>query len=103
MGFVPIPLRDYVRLYLKNNPRDTEAGITWQLQWALKEFMAGTVCQCGEPIWVIGSSQVGLMCFTCITGSRDNSGDYEIDQACLFAPEPAPRPASHSAEDDVAF
>jgi len=38
--------------------------------------------QCGAPIWVLAASEVGLMCFTCITGEADPSSDYEIDEAC---------------------
>jgi hypothetical protein len=91
MGFVPISIQDYVRIHLKSNPRDKEAQLTAQLQWALKELKAGAVCNCGEPIWVLGSAQVGLMCFTCITGSTDNSKDYEIDEACRSASRRGPR------------
>ena len=37
-------------------------------------------CECGEPIWVIGSAVAGHACFTCITGEATPSGDYEIDE-----------------------
>lgn len=89
MVFHPIKLRDYVRLHLKSNPGDKEAEIVAQLESALAAYKAGERCQCGEPIWVIGSSQVGLMCFTCITGDVDCPDDYEIDEACykLRAPD----------------
>jgi hypothetical protein len=88
MVFHPIKLRDYVRLHLKSNPGDKAAVIVAQLESALAAYEAGERCQCGEPIWVIGSSQVGHMCFTCITGEADCSDDYEIDEACdkLSAP-----------------
>jgi hypothetical protein len=47
-----------------------------------KAFKAGERCDCGEPIWVIGSAVAGHMCFTCITGSANDSEDYEIVEAC---------------------
>ena len=42
---------------------------------------AGARCQCGAPIWIIGSAQTGLGCFACITGQSDPDQDYEIDVA----------------------
>jgi hypothetical protein len=122
MGFRPIALRDYVRRHLKSNRGDNETEVTTRLQWALQEFKAGAVCSCGEPIWVIGSAVAGLMCFTCITGSADNSEDYEVDEACRpqrprgarpglksRAPRPVPDPAvwkrgtADISEDDLPF
>jgi hypothetical protein len=82
MGFAPIELRHYVRMHLKSNPGDKEADVVACLQSALAAYMAGKRCSCGAPIWVIGSSQAGHMCFTCITGETDCSDDYEIDEAC---------------------
>jgi hypothetical protein len=82
MGFVPIQLEQYVRLHVKNNPADKAATVEESLRSALAAYKAGRRCQCGAPIWVIGSSQVGLMCFTCITGEAAPSGEYEIAEAC---------------------
>jgi hypothetical protein len=82
MVFSSITLKDYVRKHLKSNPRDKEAEVVAQLQSVLAAYKAGERCSCGEPIWAIGSSQVGHMCFTCITGEADPSDDYEIDEAC---------------------
>lgn len=48
----------------------------------LADYQAGARCDCGEPIWVIGSAETGHMCFTCITGEADPSEDYEIAEAC---------------------
>jgi hypothetical protein len=97
MAFAPIRLDDYVRKHLKRNPRDKEPELRAQLKEALEAFKGGTGCQhCGAPIWVIGSSQVGHMCFTCITGSADNSEDYEIDEACVPSPRRGPRPSPRS-------
>jgi hypothetical protein len=82
MGFVPIELRDYVRLHLKSNPGSAAEKVTAQLQSALDAYKAGRRCDCGEPIWVIGSAETGDACFTCITGESDPSEDYEIREAC---------------------
>ena len=98
MPFTPINLREYVRLHLKCNPGDKEAEIIAQLQSALAAYKAGKRCSCGEPIWVIGSSQVGHMCFTCITGEADSSDDYEIDEAC----DKGPYWVSHGQTEDTA-
>jgi hypothetical protein len=67
---------------VKANPRDKEAELVAQLQSALAAYKAGERCECGEPIRVIGSSQVGHVCFTCITGESVPDSDYEIDEAC---------------------
>jgi hypothetical protein len=83
MTFTPIKIQDYVKLHLKSNPGTKAAELIAQLQSALDYYKAGRRCtQCGAPIWVLGASQVGLMCFTCITGEADPSSDYEIDEAC---------------------
>jgi len=82
MGFVPIQLRDYVRRYLKHNRGEAAEEVTARLQSALEAYKAGARCDCGAPIWVIGSAETGNGCFTCITGESDPSQDYEIAEAC---------------------
>jgi len=83
MSFVPIELSDYVKLHLKSNPGEKARDVEARLQSALADYRAGRGCQlCGAPIWVIGSAEVGLMCFTCITGEAYPSEDYEIAEAC---------------------
>jgi|ERR1019366_4406774 hypothetical protein len=82
MGFVPIQLRDYVRLFLKSNRGETAEAVTARLRSAIEAHKAGERCDCGEPIWVIGSAEAGHACFTCITGEADPSEDYEIAEAC---------------------
>ena len=79
---VPISIKDYVRLPVKNNPGEKAAEVTQRLQATLAAHKAGKLCACGEPIWVIGSAEVGHMYFTCITGPTDHSVDYEIAEAC---------------------
>jgi hypothetical protein len=82
MAFVPISTREYVPIHSKSNPGEKKAEVTARLESALARYKAGVRCACGEPIWVVGSSEVGNGCFTCITGERDTSTDYEIAAAC---------------------
>jgi hypothetical protein len=82
MEFVPIRLGDYVRRFLKSNRGETATEVTARLRAALEAYRAGKLCDCGEPIWVIGSAEVGHACFTCITGEAEPSSDYEIAEAC---------------------
>jgi len=88
MGFTPIPLKEYAQRHVKANPGDKEREVIASLERALRDFQRGVRCACGEPIWVIGSSVVGNSCFTCITGSTDNSEDYEVAEA--FRPATLP-------------
>src|SRR5260370_22863137 len=81
MGFVPIGLHEYVRMFLKSNPGQKRDEVTARLQSALKAYQEGAACHCGAPIWVLGSAEAGHACFTCITGEADPSEDYEIDEA----------------------
>jgi hypothetical protein len=69
-------------MHLKANPGENARQWTARLQATLNAFKAGKRCHCGEPIWVIGSTEVGHMCFSCITASTDDSEDYEIAEAC---------------------
>ncbi len=82
MTFVPIQLDEYVKLHLQSNPGENAADVTARLRSALADYKAGRRCYCGAPIWVIGSAEAGLMCFTCITGESEPSEDYEIAEAC---------------------
>ena len=82
MSFVPIQLEEYVRKHMEANPGSKEIEVATRLRGALSAYLAGTRCNCGEPIWVIGSAEAGNACFTCITGEAHPSEDYEIDEAC---------------------
>jgi hypothetical protein len=82
MTFVPISFDAYVEGYLRSNPGADRAEVRTRLRRTLEASRSGTRCQCGSRIWVIGSAEVGLACFTCITGEADPSGDYEIEEAC---------------------
>lgn len=91
MGFVPIAIEDYIKLHLKSNRGAEYREVRKQLQQTLKAYRRGVRCSCGNPICVIGASQVGYMCFTCATGEAYPDGDYEIDEACGKEHAPGPR------------
>jgi len=79
--FIPISIDDYVRQHIANNPGVDRDDLIQRLHTALASARAGARCACGSRIWVIGSAEVGLSCFTCITGEADPSEDYEIAEA----------------------
>jgi len=82
MGFAPIAIDAFVKLHVKSNPTEDAAGLESRLEKALAAHRAGDTCDCGEPIWVIGSAIAGHACFTCITGEAMPDNDYEIADAC---------------------
>ena len=82
MSFVPIQLEKYVELHLKANPGAQRTELAARIEHALEAFRNGECCHCGQAIWVIGSAEAGLACFTCITGEATPSEDYEIAEAC---------------------
>ena len=82
MPFVPITLGRYVDMFLKDNPGSDRSAVTERLKVALASFKAGELCSCGQPIWVLGSAEVGNSCFTCITGESEPTEDYELDEVC---------------------
>jgi hypothetical protein len=81
MGFIPISIDQYVKVYLKSNPTFNENELRKGLQSALTNYNNGITCSCGAAIWVIGSAIAGNGCFTCITGESYPTDDYEIDSA----------------------
>lgn len=83
MGFIPISINEYIKKHLKSNPDKNEADLRKRLNEALSDYKKGLKCQCGNDIWVIGSASVGNSCFTCITGERYPTDDYEIDSAIV--------------------
>ena len=78
-GFTPIRLHDYVEPHVRANPDVERAELIQRLESAVGAYRAGARCQCGAPIWIIGSAQTGLGCFACITGQTEPDQDYEID------------------------
>ncbi len=81
--FVPIKLEDYVDLSVEGNPGTERRDVAARLREALAAHRAGVRCDCGAPIWVIGSAEAGLGCFTCLTGESTPDNDYEIVEACV--------------------
>ena len=78
-GFTPIPLDEYIEKHVQANPNVSRQDIKERLEFAIAEYRAGKRCSCGGNIWIIGSAEVGLACFTCITGDAYPSDDYEIE------------------------
>jgi hypothetical protein len=77
-SFVPISIAEYIPLHLKSNPEEPRAALEAALRESLEAAERGECCDCGEPIWVLGSAIVGRGCFTCITGQSNPNDDYEI-------------------------
>ncbi|MEQ8765324.1 MAG: hypothetical protein RL885_15420 [Planctomycetota bacterium] len=82
MSFVPIEIDAFIDLHVKSNPGEDPADLKSRLTQALADRQAGETCDCGEPIWVIGSAVARYACFTCITGEAVPDDDYEIAGAC---------------------
>jgi hypothetical protein len=78
VGFVPISIAKYIPLHIKSNPGEPRAALEAALRESLEAAERGECCDCGEPIWVLGSAIVGRGCFTCITGQATPAEDYEI-------------------------
>ena len=81
-GFIPIKFEKFVDKYIKSNQGTSRKEITNELKTTLSAYKSGIKCDCGNPIWVIGSAIAGNVCFTCITGEAVPDSDYEIDEAC---------------------
>ena len=79
-GFAPIRLEEYVELHLAANAGVQRADLIRRLKYAIDAFKRDVRCHCGAPIWIIGSAEAGLSCFTCITGESAPDEDYEIDE-----------------------
>ena len=77
-GFTPILLEDFVELHLRANPGTDRAELIARLEYAIDAYRKDIRCQCGAPIWIIGSAEAGLACFTCITLQAAPDRDYEI-------------------------
>lgn len=80
-GFTPIAFEDYIQRHLSGNPDTSRKEIDTGLRDALAAYEAGVRCECGNPIWVIGSAVMGNACFTCITGEATPDDDFELDEA----------------------
>jgi hypothetical protein len=67
-GFAPISMEEYIKLHLKANRDTTRREITEGLKAALQDYKDGVQCDCGNPIWVVGSAAAGNGCLYAITG-----------------------------------
>jgi len=85
-GFTRISVERYADLHLRGNPDTDRGDLLNRLRRALDSRRRGERCLCGQPIWVIGSAEVGNACFTCITGESCPYDDYEIDEAVDLDP-----------------
>jgi hypothetical protein len=77
-GFTPISQQEYVELHLRSNPGTDRNDLEKRLRYAMDAQEREIRCKCGEEIWIIGSAEVGLSCFTCITGEATPDDDYEV-------------------------
>ena len=89
-GFAPISIPRYVEIHLQNNPDVERRDLLARLERARDAHLRGVRCRCGEEIWIIGSAEMGLSCFTCITGDAVPDGDYEIDTTRVSQPDAPP-------------
>ncbi|MBI4800971.1 MAG: hypothetical protein HY796_00435 [Elusimicrobia bacterium] len=71
---------EYVARHLKANKDVNERDFRKRLRETVAAKNSGCLCGCGNPIWAVGSAVAGHMCFSCITGESDPSGDFEIDE-----------------------
>ena len=76
--FTAIALDDYIEKHLRANPDVSREDVRARLEFAIAAHKAGKRCSCGAEIWIVGSAEAGLSCFTCITGEKYTSDDYEI-------------------------
>lgn len=81
MKFKGISLENFIKSYLKQHPEKEEETVRKNLLSSLADFKAGARCECGQDIWVIGSSFSGSKCFRCIIGQESSSEDLEIIDA----------------------
>lgn len=77
-GFMPISIAKYIPLHMKGNPGKQRATLETAHRESLAAAERGECCECGEPIWVLGSAIVRRGCFTYITGESHPEDDYEI-------------------------
>lgn len=77
-GFKKISIDRFVAQTIKRNPEVKALELKRDLEEFKKRKIKGELCNCGNPIWIIGSALTGKGCFTCITGESECSGDYEI-------------------------
>lgn len=83
MAFIPIHPEEYLDRRLSADSSLKEADLRRRLYQALADHRRGVKCSCGNDIWVLGSAEAGNQCFSCITGKKDPTTEYEIDKALI--------------------
>ncbi len=75
-----ISIEEYTKHVKRNNQPVPAHWLIPKLRKALSDKESGAKCICcGAPIWAAGSALTGShLCFSCITGTTDDSNDYEI-------------------------
>jgi len=51
MGFVPIPMDEFIKLYRKSNPGERDDEFIRLLRRSVADARQGARCHCGAPIW----------------------------------------------------
>jgi hypothetical protein len=77
--FKKISADAFIELYKQKNPDLITADLKKDLTYFKKLKLNGEKCNCGNPIWVVGSAISGKGCFTCITGESYTDNDYEME------------------------
>ena len=77
----PLPVDEFVEYFVKANPEFDSLTLRNSCVQALEHKRQGAECICcGQPIWALAYAVSGVdMCFTCQTGTADDSEDYEIE------------------------
>lgn len=77
----PLPVDEFVEYFVKTNPEFDSLTLRNSCVQALEHKRQGAKCICcGQPIWALAYAVSGVdMCFTCQTGTADDSEDYEIE------------------------
>ena len=81
---VPISIEECAQQLAENNEHVDYQEAIDMLRYGVERKKAGATCiLCGRPIWAVGTAMTEWDgCFTCITGSANDSDDYEIDEVC---------------------
>ena len=77
--FVKITIDHFIEKHKLKNPKEDLKKLRSDLLYFRQLKLNGEKCNCGNPLWIIGSAFSVKGCFTCITGESDFSNDYEIE------------------------
>ena len=79
LNFVKISMDNFIEKHKTSNPQTDITKLRKDLLHFRQLKINDVECNCGNPIWIIGSAISGKGCFTCITGDSDSSKDVEIE------------------------